>query len=440
MKKGGKSMKLRKIGVVLLALLLAGMAMVPMVNAGTPVTDSLQSTSENNQQLLTADAHGISITEAETIALANVKLVAGIGNELKIWKDASVRYSTTYYDLNDQKSAYSFDVLVNGNYAGYILISATPDNYPVLALSKGKIPNADQKYTSSTKQSADKFAREKGLQTTNVEQIYLGGLNFYHKYQLTDAKGTKMGVTFVDLHSNQVVDLMNTSHEVSIPVDSAKIAAVSQEKRDTIENAWINQRKLVSGDTSVLAQANTYQTSSLYTNTVSGVPLYFWRDGCSPTAAGMVLGYWQSHGYPNLPTGNTLIDNLATAMGTGSTWPLNGMTFPTAIDSGISTVTAQHGYSNLHGVSSYAPSFTDDMNEIDAQRPFVLSMLYGGTGAGRSTPYGQHSVAAIGYINSVPQLVKIYDTWYVSGDPTNYNYHWLQYGNWGWGMNTYVRP
>jgi len=431
-------MKTLKIGVILLALLLVGMAMVPMVSAGDTAIHPEQITSGNLQPISTNPAK-VTINEAESIALVNVKLVAGINTELNAWKTASVKYSTTYYDLNDQITAYSFDVLVDGNYGGYILISATPDNFPVLALSKGRIPNADQKYAATSIKSAEKFALEKGLQATNVEPVYLGGLSFYHKYQLVDAKGKNTGEAYVDLHSNQIVDLKNTTHEISIPVDSQKISQVLQEKQTAIKNSWTNQRKLVSGDTSVISKANTPQVNSLYTNTVSGVPLYFWRDGCSPTAAAMVLGYWQSHGYPSLPTGNTLIDDLAFAMGTGSTWPLNGVTLPTAIDSGISSVTASFGYSSLHGVSSYAPSFSDDMTEIDAQRPFVLSMLYGGTGAGRSSPYNSHSVAVIGYMNSVPQLVQIYDTWYVSGDPTNYNYHWLQYGNWGWGMNTYVR-
>ncbi len=36
---------------------------------------------------------------------------------------------------------------------------------------------------------------------------------------------------------------------------------------------------------------------------LSGVPSYHWIYGCSPTAAGMLLGYYDSHGYPNLVEG-----------------------------------------------------------------------------------------------------------------------------------------
>jgi hypothetical protein len=59
-----------------------------------------------------------------------------------------VKSSTTFYDLNGQKTAYAFDVLDEGRYAGYILISATKDNYPVLEFSKGKIPTEIEEMTA----------------------------------------------------------------------------------------------------------------------------------------------------------------------------------------------------------------------------------------------------------------------------------------------------
>jgi hypothetical protein len=33
---------------------------------------------------------------------------------------------------------------------------------------------------------------------------------------------------------------------------------------------------------------------------ISGVPAYTWYHGCVPTSIGMVMGYWDTHGYPNL--------------------------------------------------------------------------------------------------------------------------------------------
>jgi hypothetical protein len=36
--------------------------------------------------------------------------------------------------------------------------------------------------------------------------------------------------------------------------------------------------------------------------TVAGVPSYDWYGGCGPTAAGMIIGYWDAHGFANLIT------------------------------------------------------------------------------------------------------------------------------------------
>ena len=37
--------------------------------------------------------------------------------------------------------------------------------------------------------------------------------------------------------------------------------------------------------------------------TISGVPSYIWYNGCGPTAAGMIVGYWDAHGFGNLIPG-----------------------------------------------------------------------------------------------------------------------------------------
>ena len=34
--------------------------------------------------------------------------------------------------------------------------------------------------------------------------------------------------------------------------------------------------------------------------TISGVPSYGWYNGCEPTSIGMIMGYWDVNGYPNL--------------------------------------------------------------------------------------------------------------------------------------------
>jgi hypothetical protein len=58
---------------------------------------------------------------------------------------------------------------------------------------------------------------------------------------------------------------------------------------------------------------------------ISGVPSYLWRHGCGPTAAGMVIGYWDGNGYDNLISGSassqTFLVNQAIASGGNSSNP-----------------------------------------------------------------------------------------------------------------------
>ena len=37
---------------------------------------------------------------------------------------------------------------------------------------------------------------------------------------------------------------------------------------------------------------------------IEGIPGYLWRHGCGPTAAGMIIGYWDGHGFPLLVPGD----------------------------------------------------------------------------------------------------------------------------------------
>ncbi|MBN1212213.1 MAG: C39 family peptidase, partial [candidate division Zixibacteria bacterium] len=44
---------------------------------------------------------------------------------------------------------------------------------------------------------------------------------------------------------------------------------------------------------------------------ISGVPTYLWQHGCGPTALGMLIGYYDSHGYPTLVPGDATSQNSA---------------------------------------------------------------------------------------------------------------------------------
>jgi hypothetical protein len=50
---------------------------------------------------------------------------------------------------------------------------------------------------------------------------------------------------------------------------------------------------------------------------LDGVPNYQWYEGCGPTAGGMIIGYWDAHGGPNLIPGSNqqAINNMIASQG-----------------------------------------------------------------------------------------------------------------------------
>lgn len=68
-------------------------------------------------------------------------------------------------------------------------------------------------------------------------------------------------------------------------------------------------------------------------------------------------------------------------------------------------------------------TFDEVKGEVDAQRPFVLSLWGGGMPIGGDRPYGDHSVACVGYHDYTEDWVPIHDTW-------DTQIHNVVYGNW----------
>jgi hypothetical protein len=199
--------------------------------------------------------------------------------------------------------------------------------------------------------------------------------------------------------------------------------------------------------------------------TVLGVPVYIWRDGCAPTSAGMVIGYWDEHGYPDLVAGSAVAetaetrqmiashgtadepghyedyaqptesggailpdrselpagdehasDSLADFMGTSFSayglaygWSYTSMVGPAlAAYSELTMPGVSASYENLYYGASGSEALTFDRlrQEIDAGRPLVVCVDCSGDGV------TDHAVAGIGYreTNGYPEYA-CWDTW-----------------------------
>lgn len=188
---------------------------------------------------------------------------------------------------------------------------------------------------------------------------------------------------------------------------------------------------------------------------IQDVPAYDWYHGCAPTAAGMIIGFWDQQGFPDLFDVNTFEASLLTPnvqdhisspnhnakydptpddpdlpipeptgiadfMGT-SVDPLEyGFTYISNLVDGF------EGYANLRGYdvnSSTLTNYEDNtpagsqwmtyVNEIDAGRPVQLTVDIDGDGS------IEHCVTGIGYEDrgADGQWYAMYTTWSESETP-----------------------
>jgi lysophospholipase L1-like esterase len=183
---------------------------------------------------------------------------------------------------------------------------------------------------------------------------------------------------------------------------------------------------------------------------ISGVPAYLWHDGCGPTAAGMLIGYWDMHGFSNLIVGdsstetsyvdsaiassehhndyslplddsttgllldksslggahtsNSLADWMHTSWSSDSNY--YGWSSFSKVDDAIDAYCAAMGYSGFVATSEAWGTFTwaTFTTEIDAGRPMVLLVDTNGDGS------TDHFITAIGY-DATNQRYACYDTW-----------------------------
>lgn len=203
---------------------------------------------------------------------------------------------------------------------------------------------------------------------------------------------------------------------------------------------------------------------------ISGVPAYLWKNGCGPTALGMVIGYYDSNGFSDLIDGdalsqtddvnnaiandqhyndyslpkdytpnlkedksslggahvsNCIADFMCTSWSSkGNYW---GWSYSNYIDDAFINYAAfKNTNYNINATYNYfnANSWNNYIVEIDNNRPVVL--LVDSDGDGNT----DHFVCGIGYDIS-QNLYAIYDTW-------DHEIHWYTWrgmsSSYKWGI------
>ncbi len=389
----------KAVGVVFLVLLFLGAGLAPAFAVNSKTTD-------------------IDITKAKNIAKYFIREISKLNN-FKEWKKAEITMTAIIYNVDKEISAYLYEITVNGKYAGYIIVSAKRDNYPILEFSKGESP---LKIAFKHRISVKKLYRI-NANTYVVEDI---NNNFY------TMNGKTINFTKLKMYMKKITMEENVKKHLTLR------KAEAERLWEVVENSL------------QLQPTQSYTCYDWQQTLIWGVPAFYWDDGCSPTAAAMVLEYYDESGYPNLgypdwyyfedsDVGDNngydnppdehkdLTEELHVAMGTSDE---TGATYPWKIDDGINKVVQQKGYSGSWASNDYYVDWSEVVNEVLEARPFVLSMT------GGDQPYGDHSVTVVGYAHCPSQNLKLlilHDTW--SLDDV-----YLTFGSWTAAMATWVRP
>lgn len=233
--------------------------------------------------------------------------------------------------------------------------------------------------------------------------------------------------------------------------------------------------------------------------TISGVPPYLWRHGCGPTAVGMVLGYYDANGFPDLFAGDASSQTASVDQGiasqgsgirgsgtqlhyenyalpndsaSGSVIADSSVTYPTGCHASDSIAdfmrTSWSAAGNFYGwswSSDIIPAFTDYVrlkhasyvphstlrymgssltwtvltNEIANNRPMVLLVDSSGDG------FTDHFVPVVGYSDGPPQQYACFDTWSTSVRWCQFramssSYAWGVWGGWSFSLAMANRP
>lgn len=330
------------------------------------------------------------IANLRTIAL-NTPSVFGHGHG---W---SISQETPLYNSADVLTSYCFDMISKDSpqVTAYAIVSINKTDFPVLLFG----------YKGTSAYYGKSFDRA----------YYLGTLDFY--VESNDVyQSARMGTT---LTSSQV--------EALFDADSAAISL------DANDYSSIRQQYL----------ANYLPASMPDTDSISNGASLQWRSGCAPTAVAMLI----KTKYSSLD-GNTLIDNLATYMETGS----NGATDFDKITSGTKAYFADRSWLTSPTTCGWNSTKSDGTPRTGAQynsKDSFKSSISAGfpvgvycassnvTTTGYPNGIGAHMMSGIGYsYSSSGDFITCYTTNTADGEVSfpltssglkNHAWFWLKW-------------
>ncbi|PAV13929.1 hypothetical protein ASJ81_15890 [Methanosarcina spelaei] len=210
-----KIRKLTNTSKLMLKIILMGVLLISLSSVVYAEANDSPVTNEQTSAVLSLD-------EAKEIAAFSVIEFSDKISDFSEWKDASVESDITYYDLDRNKTAYAFNVVKNNEYAGFIIISATKDKYPILEFSKGKLPHKISYMTKKSQSAAANYANKYQLKIGKSVPIYGGPTFYYTEYELKDNKNAIKEKIIVDDITSNVTSLEAETAPISNQVETVE--------------------------------------------------------------------------------------------------------------------------------------------------------------------------------------------------------------------------
>jgi hypothetical protein len=371
-----RRMQLRKISVVLLALLLAAMAIVPIVNAGeTAAVPAVATMIENNY---------ISPDTALKSANAAVKDFVGRNALDDSWNDATVNSKPDIiYDLNGKQLFYLFSVEKNRNRIGEIKAAASKVvGGSIVTIGPGAKPVDQEKIQSAVKEIVNREYPGATIDSTNLVCYNYPNIGVLVKLTVPGS-GKK--------------SLIMDAYDFSIVPKSDQVSfynAIPSAELNGRVSRWDSDQKYLQSE-NTLAVASPMAT---VTKTISGFTLYPQENAnyCAFATAQMISAYY---GYyrNQLTIGNTITST-----------PANGASIEDTQTNYYLKTVANGGLGKAGTLISYIGMFTFNniVSEMDANHPIHTDRF-------ETSSYHTRAITGYSYTTTTPvsQYLYIYDPW-----------------------------
>jgi len=219
---------------------------------------------------LADDNNSLFITQKMANEIAKYYVVKISMTTYNDWIGASPVEPQLYNDLDGNPAAYVYSAVKDGEYMGYVTISARTDYHPLWEYTKAPRP------IYNIEDTLDRLTIYNGILDPVVNDfLFLGNWDYFVKVQ--DVKG--------EVH---VSSLISTFIEPDSIVKLRNSTFISKELTESVVNSW----KIARNGIPELIK-NAPQASSKHCSGYSGLNGAFsWYRGCAPTSITMLLYYY----------------------------------------------------------------------------------------------------------------------------------------------------